>query len=172
MQTLIDLLARRMEKAEIVLPVAMEPDALLDAQAANVRECSGNALVSIAADALEALGSADDAALCEAVTQMVVNGLRLAAMYDLPIQHCVAEYIARENPNPITKTKVPYDGAAIFAKYRKGEIRKHANASAAILAIAEKKEYCDRCDGCGWYEGGATLRTVCEKCNGTGIVSK
>lgn len=29
---------------------------------------------------------------------------------------------------------------------------------------------CDRCDGCGWYEGGKTLQTTCEECNGTGIV--
>lgn len=34
------------------------------------------------------------------------------------------------------------------------------------------KEYCDFCDGCGWYEGGPTLMTTCEKCNGTGIVDK
>lgn len=31
---------------------------------------------------------------------------------------------------------------------------------------------CDNCDGCGWYEGGKALMTTCEKCNGTGILSK
>jgi hypothetical protein len=31
-------------------------------------------------------------------------------------------------------------------------------------------EYCDRCDGCGWYEGGKAIQTDCEKCNGTGVV--
>lgn len=31
-------------------------------------------------------------------------------------------------------------------------------------------EWCDRCDGCGWYEGGKTLQTTCEKCRGTGRV--
>lgn len=30
-------------------------------------------------------------------------------------------------------------------------------------------ERCDSCDGCGWYEGGKTLKTTCEKCGGTGI---
>lgn len=30
--------------------------------------------------------------------------------------------------------------------------------------------YCDRCDGCGWYEGGKTLQTDCEKCKGTGVL--
>jgi hypothetical protein len=29
---------------------------------------------------------------------------------------------------------------------------------------------CDNCDGCGWYEGGPTLQTTCEKCGGTGAV--
>ncbi len=30
--------------------------------------------------------------------------------------------------------------------------------------------YCDRCDGCGWYDGGRTLQTKCERCGGTGVV--
>lgn len=30
--------------------------------------------------------------------------------------------------------------------------------------------YCERCDGCGWYEGGKTLRTKCEECDGAGVV--
>lgn len=34
-----------------------------------------------------------------------------------------------------------------------------------------EKKYCDRCDGCGWYEGGPTLMTQCEVCDGTGVVS-
>lgn len=33
------------------------------------------------------------------------------------------------------------------------------------------QEYCDRCDGCGWYEGGATLNTTCEKCGGSGVIT-
>jgi hypothetical protein len=31
---------------------------------------------------------------------------------------------------------------------------------------------CDFCDGCGWYEGGKALKTTCEKCNGTGKITK
>jgi len=31
---------------------------------------------------------------------------------------------------------------------------------------------CDRCDGCGWYEGGKALKTKCEKCGGTGVLDK
>ena len=33
-----------------------------------------------------------------------------------------------------------------------------------------KYEECDRCDGVGWYEGGKTLKTTCERCHGTGKV--
>jgi len=29
---------------------------------------------------------------------------------------------------------------------------------------------CDHCDGCGWVEGGITLKTQCEKCEGTGMI--
>lgn len=29
-------------------------------------------------------------------------------------------------------------------------------------------EWCPRCDGCGWYEGGKQLITKCEQCKGTG----
>lgn len=32
--------------------------------------------------------------------------------------------------------------------------------------------WCDNCDGCGWYEGGKTLQTRCEKCKGTGKVTE
>lgn len=32
-------------------------------------------------------------------------------------------------------------------------------------------EYCLRCDGCGWYEGGPTIQTNCEKCGGTGVIA-
>lgn len=32
------------------------------------------------------------------------------------------------------------------------------------------EEFCPRCDGCGWYEGGATIQTPCEMCHGTGVV--
>lgn len=37
-------------------------------------------------------------------------------------------------------------------------------------ARRSNQEWCDRCDGCGWYEGGKTLQTKCEKCNGTGVL--
>jgi DnaJ-class molecular chaperone len=33
-------------------------------------------------------------------------------------------------------------------------------------------EWCDQCDGCGWYEGGPALKTACTNCNGTGQVKK
>lgn len=34
----------------------------------------------------------------------------------------------------------------------------------------EKREYCDQCDGVGWYEGGGPkIQTTCEACNGTGF---
>jgi len=30
---------------------------------------------------------------------------------------------------------------------------------------------CDQCDGCGWYEGGPTIKTECKHCNGTGKIA-
>jgi rRNA maturation protein Nop10 len=39
-------------------------------------------------------------------------------------------------------------------------------------ALEEEDFECDRCDGCGWYEGGKTLKTTCEKCGGTGVIKK
>lgn len=36
----------------------------------------------------------------------------------------------------------------------------------------KRREYCDFCDGCGWYEGGKTFKTTCHKCKGTGVVYK
>lgn len=27
---------------------------------------------------------------------------------------------------------------------------------------------CDRCDGCGWYEGGKAIQTRCAECGGAG----
>lgn len=32
-------------------------------------------------------------------------------------------------------------------------------------------EWCNYCDGCGWTEGGRTLKTTCIKCQGTGHTS-
>jgi dUTP pyrophosphatase len=31
---------------------------------------------------------------------------------------------------------------------------------------------CDQCDGCGWYEGGPTLKTTCTVCKGVGKLPK
>jgi hypothetical protein len=46
-----------------------------------------------------------------------------------------------------------------------------AAQNAAIDARADLWE-CDRCDGYGWYEGGVTLQTSCERCGGTGVVDR
>lgn len=32
------------------------------------------------------------------------------------------------------------------------------------------EEYCGDCDGCGWNEGGAAIKTTCDTCGGTGMV--
>ena len=47
----------------------------------------------------------------------------------------------------------------------------------AIIAVCDlvdclPMEWCDRCDGCGWYEGGKTLQTACEDCAGGGVVPR
>lgn len=31
-------------------------------------------------------------------------------------------------------------------------------------------DYCRDCDGCGWSEGGSTLRTGCGPCGGSGVI--
>jgi len=33
-------------------------------------------------------------------------------------------------------------------------------------------EYCGDCDGCGWYEGGKTIKTTCPACEGSGMVRR
>lgn len=33
-----------------------------------------------------------------------------------------------------------------------------------------QKQWCDRCDGCGWFEGGDVIKTECNACGGTGVV--
>jgi hypothetical protein len=33
-------------------------------------------------------------------------------------------------------------------------------------------EYCGDCDGCGWYEGGKTIKTECQSCCGGGVVPR
>jgi len=45
-----------------------------------------------------------------------------------------------------------------------------AVARAVKHALEFCPELCDRCDGCGWYEGGRWFQTKCEKCNGTGAL--
>jgi len=37
-----------------------------------------------------------------------------------------------------------------------------------ILPIVTNE--CDLCDGCGWYEGGPTLKTDCNACKATGLI--
>lgn len=45
---------------------------------------------------------------------------------------------------------------------------KAAGATAMICSPTLRE--CDRCDGCGWYEGGKTLQTRCEVCDGSGVI--
>ena len=33
-------------------------------------------------------------------------------------------------------------------------------------------EDCRDCDGCGWYEGGKTIKTTCQQCEGRGLVRR
>jgi hypothetical protein len=49
------------------------------------------------------------------------------------------------------------------------EILRRLQALGAAEPREPEPEYCDRCDGCGWYEGGKTLKTTCEVCGGTGV---
>lgn len=50
-------------------------------------------------------------------------------------------------------------------------ITKHGYATLREFAPQIGLQYCDRCDGCGWYEGGKTLQTLCADCRGTGVIS-
>lgn len=38
--------------------------------------------------------------------------------------------------------------------------------------MARWYETCRDCDGCGWYEGGKTLKTTCPSCEGSGLVRR
>jgi hypothetical protein len=46
------------------------------------------------------------------------------------------------------------------------EVRQMVDARSVRAAMVE----CRQCDGCGWYEGGKTLKTNCHECGGTGRV--
>jgi hypothetical protein len=48
---------------------------------------------------------------------------------------------------------------------------KDSRHSPVFVAMRDVLKFeCDRCDGCGWHEGGAALRTHCGKCDGKGWV--
>lgn len=43
----------------------------------------------------------------------------------------------------------------------------------SVKVVEPKKsnlQYCIKCDGCGWYEGGTSIKTNCEDCKGTGVI--
>lgn len=42
-------------------------------------------------------------------------------------------------------------------------------ATQIVTSLLSSRAYCERCDGCGWYEGGRTIQTRCERCDGTGV---
>lgn len=48
--------------------------------------------------------------------------------------------------------------------------RVYACGLCAIVVGPPFGQFCDFCDGCGWYEGGPTLKTRCPECGGTGRV--
>jgi hypothetical protein len=58
-----------------------------------------------------------------------------------------------------------------YAKMNRLRMVKVENAIQAG-GLEEYPEECGRCDGCGWYEGGRTIKTTCEVCGGTGKVKK
>jgi hypothetical protein len=49
-------------------------------------------------------------------------------------------------------------------------LRSYVDRGAPSAPPAPTVVECERCDGCGWYEGGATIKTTCEKCGGTGVL--
>lgn len=65
-------------------------------------------------------------------------------------------------------------------RQRNGEYRERARflaktvraARTAATVVAPAMEECLDCDGCGWYEGGATIQTTCTKCGGTGEITR
>lgn len=60
---------------------------------------------------------------------------------------------------------------AIAMGKRQKEFRQRADEE-KVAPTTINMEECDQCDGCGWHEGGAALRTTCVTCNGTGLVPK
>lgn len=53
-------------------------------------------------------------------------------------------------------------------------IRKQSAFRRRLPALVDlttgRARYCERCEGCGSYEGGKVLLTTCEDCEGTGLV--
>lgn len=56
--------------------------------------------------------------------------------------------------------------AALIKAVAEQHRRSKPDPSLSTAATTE----CRECDGCGWYEGGRTLKTTCEACAGTGVV--
>jgi hypothetical protein len=80
------------------------------------------------------------------------------------IEAAAAEFRDWLDGFPLTKTSkdlIAAKAAEIFG-------RKHAGEPGVTVEV--KTEYCDRCDGCGWHEGGEAIQTTCKKCNGTGLI--
>lgn len=59
--------------------------------------------------------------------------------------------------------------AGAFGRYP-GTARDAMRDVMSRLEAKAKRQYCPACDGVGWYEGGAAIRTECRTCNGTGLI--
>lgn len=53
----------------------------------------------------------------------------------------------------------------------RGGMKKDVDAERETYRKTVKNPFlCPDCDGCGWYEGGPTLMTSCDRCKGTGVI--
>ena len=74
----------------------------------------------------------------------------------------IIEKMRDEAPYYLSEGLIPYISEAmdIYANKLISELRKPSEF------LSNSTEYCDICDGVGWYEGGTAIKTFCKKCNG------
>jgi hypothetical protein len=80
----------------------------------------------------------------------------------------IVEVILEDRVVPVWSEKLDFKTRPSMKKSK--FFLKKGLANATNIAKKLKEVECDQCDGCGWYEGGPTLKTLCKTCNGTGKI--
>lgn len=101
------------------------------------------------------------------------------ALLDAIVAAGLASTSEPAGPTSASKAQEPPKGPQEAARATtEGIVRSLADAMPGTIPVAvgfarepdDGMVDCDACDGCGWNEGGDTIRTTCHKCKGTGRV--